>query len=192
MSYTKRISMSKIRFVYSIQKSSSRFYLGAATLNSQPKDFYGQSLTEEFLPETVKANNYIITILQYCTDAKCLKQTLKSYIDLYTDQGLDLTTSSQEHKNKISQSLKNKWNDSSYVKKQEELRSNSSYREKLSNARKSMYENNGQDICIAMSNLVNSRWSDETKRINQSIKLKEKWQDSNFREKVLQNRKKSL
>jgi len=55
-----------------------------------------------------------------------------------------------------------------------------------------MYENSGQDICIAMSNLVNSRWSDDSKRINQSIKLKEKWQDSDFRDKVLHNRKKSL
>jgi len=56
--------MSKIRFVYSIQISHSKFYLGASTLNALPKDFYGQSSSEEFLPEVVKANNYIITILQ--------------------------------------------------------------------------------------------------------------------------------
>jgi hypothetical protein len=184
--------MSKIRFVYSIQKSPSRFYLGSATLNSLPKDFYGQSSSDEFLPEIVKSNNYIITILQYCSDAKCLKQTLKSFIDTYTKQGFDLTTSTQEHKDKISKSLKNKWNDTTYVKKQEELRSDISYREKLSLARKTMYENLGTDICVAMSNLVNSRWSDESKRINQSIKLKEKWQDSDFRDKVMQNRKKPL
>ena len=55
-----------------------------------------------------------------------------------------------------------------------------------------MYENNGQDICIAMSNLVNSRWSDDSKRINQSLKLKQRWQDPDFRNKVLQNRKKSI
>lgn len=184
--------MSKIRFVYVIQKSPSRFYLGSATLNSQLKDFYGQSSTLEFLPETVKANNYTITILQYCTDAKCLKQTLKAYIDNYIQQGFDITTSIQEHKDKISKSLKNKWNDSSYVKKQEELRSDPSYRDKLSNARKTMYENNGQDICVAMSNLVNTRWSDDSKRINQSLKLKQRWQDPDFRNKVLQNRKKSI
>ena len=184
--------MPKIRFVYVIQKNPSRFYLGAATLNSQPKTFYGQSSSEEFLPEVVKNNNYSITILQYCIDAKCLKQTLKSYIESYTQQGLDIITSIQEHKDKISQSLKNKWNDSSYAKKQEELRSDPSYRDKLSNARKNMYENNGQDICVAMSNLVNNRWSDESKRMNQSLKLKQRWQDPDFRNKVLQNRKKSI
>jgi hypothetical protein len=182
--------MSKTRFVYTIQKSPLQYYIGAATLNSMPLEFYGLSSSTDFLPDTVKAFKYPIQIVSFHNDSKSLKASLKSVIEEYTNKGCDLKTSIQEHKDKISQSLKNKWNDTGYVKKQESLRSDPTYRDKLSNARKSMYENSGQDICIAMSNLVNSRWSDDSKRINQSLKLKQRWQDPEFRNKVLESRKK--
>ncbi len=184
--------MPKTRFVYSIQKSPNHYFIGSATLNTIPEEFYGQSSSEEFSPDVVKHNDYVVEILSYCNDATSLKQTLKTYIKEYTDKGCDIKTSIQEHKDKISQSLKNKWNDESYLKKQEEIRSESTYRQKLSDARKVMYENSGKDICVAMSNLVNTRWSDDTKRMEQSLKLRQRWQDTEFRNKVLENRKKSI
>ena len=183
--------MSKTRFIYTIQKSPLQYYIGSATLNSMPTEFYGLSSSSDFLPDIVKASKYPVQIIAFFNDSKSLKASLKAIIEEYTIRGYDLKTSTQEHKDKISMSLKNKWNDTNYVKKQESLRSDPIYRDKLSTARKSMYENNGQDICIAMSNLVNSRWSDDSKRINQSLKLKQRWQDPEFRNKVLESRKKA-
>jgi len=183
--------MSKVRFVYTIQKSLSQYYIGSATLNSKPLEFYGLSSTPEFSPDIVRIFKYPVSIVSFHSDSKDLKASLKAAIKDFSDKGFDITTSIQEHKDKISQSLKNKWNDDSYVRKQESLRSDPSYRDKLSNARKNMYENIGTDICVAMSNLVNSRWSDTNKRNEQAVKLKARWQDPEFRTKVLESRKKS-
>lgn len=174
----------KIRFVYTIQKSSCEYYIGSCTLNSQPVEFYGQSSTPDYLPEIVKSQNYKVNILHYCSNAQELKECLKKTILLYSN--FTLVTSIQEHKDKISKSLKEKWNDPTYIDKQIQIRSSSSYKEKLSTSRKNMFIQKGEDISIQMSFLVrNTRWSDNSKREEQSLILKKKWEDPEFRDKLI-------
>jgi len=174
----------KIRFVYTIQKSNSEYYIGACTLNSLPNPFYGQSSSPEYLPDLVKSQNYKVNIIQYCSNAQELKSLLKTTIQQYSN--CQIITSIQEHKDKISKSLKEKWNDPTYVDKQNQIRSSSTYKEKLSVSRKNMFIQKGEDIAVQMSFLVrNTRWSDDSKREEQSLILKKKWEDPEFREKFI-------
>ena len=111
---------------------------------------------------------------------------------------MSIADQGDEHYEKLSESLKQKWKDPSYRQKVKEIRSTDDYKLKKSKANSDRWNNDGfrEKMSKTMSTVATKKmkkqWQNQEYRDKMTAKNRERWKDPEYRERMREATKRGM